>query len=223
MNLLLQPTHWFIVSNFIYVMIIYIVCMVIYIYTDLCKNLRNIINYFILNINDSYISHRKYINILFISFYMILIFNILGFLGLPLIMSSPYITITFSVCLCLYAIIMGIYKQGIKHFILKFAPHGLPKLLVPFMISIELLLLLFKPFIFGFRICLINTISHMILHIFEDILINIGKFSIFGQVTSIGQSVLFLFLIIDIIKAFIQAYLFTLSMSMYLKLCTEDH
>lgn len=223
MNLFLEPSNWFGISNYIYIIILHIIITIAYIYMPIFCYVRNIFSYLIYSINDKYLSNTTHVNILFISFYTIIFLNIYGFLGLILLTSSPHIVFTFCTVICLYCIGYGIYKYGIIKFILNLVPKDIPGFLYPLMICIELLTVLLRPFILTLRITLINAISHMMLHIFEKILANIMVIKIFNYKIAIGQSILVILLILDIIKTFLQAYLFTLSIAMYLKMCTEDH
>lgn len=223
MHLFIEPSKWIFFSDFIYTMIIYLIIIYMYTFYEPLQKIRMIINNIIYNINNMYLHNTHHLSVLFVVFYAILFFNLLGFAGFPLLTSSPYITLCLSLIACLYAICIGIYKFGFITFILNLIPRGVSKPLYPLMIFIELLTIILKPFILALRLTLINTISHMILHIFESILLPVIPFKILGHSTSIGQSVLLLFLLIDIIKSVLQAYLFTLSIASYIKFCTESH
>lgn len=198
------------ISSFMYVYFIYLSIFIILYYLKSIRKITSIINMFIYNINDSNLTTRSYAYILFFAFYSVVILNMIGLSGLSMILANPINTLILCAFICGWIIIQGIRKFGIMKFLYNLVPAGTPKSLFILMFLIELLTLIIRPIILAFRICLVNAIGHMILHVFEGIL---G-----GQ-----KWVLFVMLLLDIIKSLLQGYLFTLSLSLFMKTCTEDH
>lgn len=158
---------------------------------------------------------KGYIKWLFSLYILILLLNLIGLLPFSYALTSQLgVTLTFGLGMWLGKLKIGINQKGIK-LLNHFLPVGLPLLLGPFFVLIEII---------GFCIPLIsisvrlfaNILSgHVLVHvllgfIWQGILMNYGFFII------IPGSILLGLILLEWSVGFIQAYVFTLLIGVYL-------
>lgn len=162
--------------------------------------------------------YKKYMPYLLTVFFFILIHNMMG-----LIPFFPFganvtgnIAVTMVLALCTVLITnVGANKAYWKH---MFMPPGVPFWLYPIMIPVELLGIITKPFALMIRLFANITAGHII------ILSLVSMIFIFKSVfMAVPAGILVLFMdMIEILVAFLQAYIFTLLSALFIGLAVPE-
>lgn len=181
---------------------------------------------FISDMVDSNIGEkgRKYVPYIFSLFMFILFANMLGMLptalvGVHAFTVTSHLTVTAILAMATFLIVLvvGFGTHGIKFFGL-FVPHGTPLIMIPIIFVIELISFLVRPFSLAVRLFVAMTAGHVLLKVLAGFVINAGAA---GAATAAFVSVPSFILMIgisllEVLIAFIQAYVFALLASSYL-------
>ena len=157
---------------------------------------------------------EKYYAFYFLIFIFILIANLLGLLPYSFTITSQFlVTVTLSVSIFLGLILIGL-KLHKLHFFEFFVPKGISKILLPFLVVIEVISYLIRPLSLSIRLFANMLAGHTLLHI-------IASFIFFlSQLNYLIWLFPFLFLfaitILECAIAFIQAYVFFILICIYL-------
>lgn len=160
--------------------------------------------------------YQKYIPYLLTIFFLILIGNLLGLV--PVISGTLTNDIVFTGTLA-FATFLITNFSGNKHYWKHiFATPGVPKLLLPIMIPVEIIGLFTKPFALMVRLFANISAGHII------ILSLISLIFVFETALASPVSILFgLFIMaIELLVAFLQAYIFTLLSALFIGSAVED-
>lgn len=172
---------------------------------------------FILNIIITQVGRRGQIYVIYITslFFFILLSNFIGLIPFSFTVTS-HITLTFMLgaSTVIGLTIIGFLKQKL-HFIDLFIPKGVPKILLPLLISIEIVSYIARGFSLSIRLFANLMSGHSLIHILLFFITKIIKFNFL-----LGLIGLFLILIIFLLEigiSFLQAYVFAVLVSIYLK------
>ncbi len=195
------------------------------------KGLANIIEVLIIFIRDEVAKpsigkkYAKFLPYLLTIFFFIFINNLFGLI--PFFPGGANVTGNIAVTLVLavftFAIMVYNGNKGFwKHIVL---PPGVPLWLLPMMIPIEIIGLLNKPIVLMVRLFANITAGHIIIlgflsliFIFAEINMGLG----YGvSIISVAFSTFMYFL--ELLVAFLQAYVFTLLASLYFGSAVEEH
>jgi len=112
----------------------------------------------------------------------------------------------------------GISKFGVVHHFLGLLPPGLPKLLLPIMVPVEILSIFTKPFALMIRLFANMLAGHMVittLLLLIPLMQTIGRF--FGiSIIPVSLGLSLFIMILEVLVAFIQAYIFTLLTAIFI-------
>ena len=164
--------------------------------------------------------YEKYMPYLLTAFFFILINNLMGLIPFP----PPFganvtgnIAITFVLAFCTFIItqVSG-NKSYWKH---VFATPGVPFWLLPIMIPVEIIGLFSKPFALMIRLFANMLAGHIV------ILSLICLIFIFDSLAVAPVSILFVLFMdfMELLVAFLQAYIFTLLSSLFISLAVQEH
>ena len=165
------------------------------------------------DIADDNIGEEGYKYLPFIASLFLFIFfcNLAGLVpGSYTITSQLVVTGTFAVSIFIMTLIIGISKHG-GHFITILVPPGIPKVMVPFLVPIELLSQLSRPLTLALRLFGNMTAGHILLGVIfgmamtAPMIINVLPF---------GFTVLLYGM--EVFVSAIQAYIFTLLTCVYI-------
>lgn len=110
--------------------------------------------------------------------------------------------------------IIGFLKQKL-HFLELFIPRGVPKILLPLLIFIEVVSYIARGFSLSIRLFANLMSGHSLIHILLFFITKIIKFNfIFGL---IGFFLILIIFLLEIGISFLQAYVFAVLISIYLK------
>ena len=163
-------------------------------------------------INDTAGSNaRPFFPFIFTLFMFVLFCNMLGMLPYSFTVTS-HIIVTFMLALFIFiaVTILGFVKHGIKYLQL-FVPKGVPVVLLPLIIIIEIISYLSRPVSLSVRLFANMMAGHTMLKVFGGFVISLG---LLGGWLPLGFSVALTGL--EILVAFLQAYVFAILTCIYL-------
>ena len=163
-------------------------------------------------INDTAGSKGKpYFSFVFTLFVFILFCNMIGMLPYSFTVTSQIIvTFVLAAIIFIGVTIIGFIKHGIKYLEL-FVPKGVPIVLLPLIIVIEIISYLARPVSLSVRLFANMMAGHTMLKVFGGFVISLG---LLGGWLPLGFSVALTGL--EILVAFLQAYVFAILTCIYL-------
>jgi F-type H+-transporting ATPase subunit a len=165
--------------------------------------------------------YRKFMPFLLTVFFFIWILNLLGLTPLGFNVTGQ---IAVTVCLALLTMIIYITNGSKDFWAHTLWMPGVPVILRPVLAVIELVgFILIKPFSLLVRLFANITAGHFV--VMSLIALMITMKDAFGPVASTGMSlVLSLFIsVIEILVAFLQAFIFTMLSSLFIGMAVEEH
>ena len=167
---------------------------------------------FIANMINDNIGHKgkKFFPFIFTLFTFILFGNLLGMLPYSFTFTS-HIIVTFALAMFIFLFItlIGIFMHGFKFFSL-FVPKGVPMLMLPLMIPIEIISYLSRPISLSVRLFANMMAGHTMLKIFAGFVFSLGIFGIAPLIVDVALTAL------EVLIAILQAYVFTILTCIYL-------
>ena len=164
--------------------------------------------------------YEKYMPYLLTVFFFILINNLMGLVPFP----PPFganvtgnIAVTFVLASCTFLITQFSGNKAYWRHI--FATPGVPFWLLPIMIPVELIGIISKPFALMIRLFANITAGHII------VLSLICLIFIFQSIAVAPVSILFVIFMdcLELLVAFLQAYVFTLLSALFISLAVQEH
>ena len=154
---------------------------------------------------------RKYFPFVFSLFMFILFGNMLGMIPYSFTFPS-HIIVTFALALVVFlgVTVLGFVKHGV-HFFSFFVPPGVSVVLWPLMIPIELISYLSRPISLAVRLFANLTAGHTMLKVFAGFVVSLG---IVGGILPLAFVVALTGL--ELLIAFLQAYVFTILTCFYI-------
>ena len=153
---------------------------------------------------------RAYFPLIFSIFMFVLFGNLIGMIPYSFTFTSHIaVTLTMSVVIFLMVTIIAFIKHGFKFFSF-FLPAGVPIILSPLMIVIEVISYFTRPFSLCVRLFANMMASHTLLKVIGGFVIPLGIFGVVpiaGLVAVIG---------LEFLIAFLQAYIFTILTCIYI-------
>ena len=163
-------------------------------------------------INDTAGSNAKaFFPFIFTLFMFVLFCNMIGMLPYSFTVTS-HIIVTFVLAALVFVgvTILGFIKHGIKYLEL-FVPKGVPIILLPLIVVIEIISYLSRPVSLSVRLFANMMAGHTMLKVFGGFVISLG---LLGGWLPLGFSVAITGL--EILVAFLQAYVFAILTCIYL-------
>ncbi len=159
----------------------------------------------------------KFFPLVFSLFMFILVANLIGMFPYFFTVTS-HIIVTFALAMLVIGtvIIYGFYKHGLG-FLKLFVPEGVPAVLVPLVVAIEIISFLSRPISLSVRLFANMLAGHITLKVFAGFITMMGAMGFVGA----AGAILPLFMTIAItalefLVAFLQAYVFAVLTCMYL-------
>ena len=154
---------------------------------------------------------RSFFTFIFTLFMFVLFCNMVGMLPYSFTVTSQLI-ITFMLAATIFigVTIIGFIKNGIKYLEL-FVPKGVPMILLPLIIIIEIISYLARPVSLSVRLFPNMMAGHTMLKVFGGFVISLG---LLGGWLPLSFSVALIWL--EILFAFLQAYVFAILTCIYL-------
>ena len=153
---------------------------------------------------------RKYFPIIFTVFMFILFGNLLGMLPYSFTFTS-HIIVTFAMAIVVFigVTILGFIKHGV-HFFSFFVPPGAPVLMWPLLIPIEIISYLSRPISLSVRLFANMLAGHTLLKVIAGFIAALGVFGVLPLALLVALTGL------EILIAFLQAYVFAILTCLYI-------
>ena len=184
------------------------------------QSLTEVTYQFALGIVDQNAGHagRKYFPFILTLFLLILFMNLLGMVPYSFTPTS-HIIVTFGMSLTVFfgVTAVAIITQGPVAFFKHFVPAGMPLILVPLILLIELVSYLARPLSLSIRLAANMIAGHTLLKVIAGFVFSMG---IFGIAPLLFSTFMIGF---EIFIAILQAYVFALLSTIYLSEALEDH
>jgi F-type H+-transporting ATPase subunit a len=159
----------------------------------------------------------KFFPFVFTLFMFILAANLIGLIPYSFTVTSQLIiTVSFAVLVFLLVVGYGFWKNGLR-FLNVFVPKGVPKLILPAIVAIEVLSFLSRPVSHSVRLFANMLAGHITLQVFAGFVIMLGSAGILGL---FGATLPFIMVVLlfalELLVAFLQAYVFAILTCIYL-------
>jgi F-type H+-transporting ATPase subunit a len=159
----------------------------------------------------------KFFPLVFSLFMFIMVSNMIGIIPYAFTVSS-HIIVTAALALLVFGTVLvyGFYKNGLKFFKL-FVPSGIPIVILPLVVLIEIISFLSRPISHSVRLFANMLAGHITLKVFASFVTMLGAMGIAGWVGAVlplGLTVALTAL--ELLVAFLQAYVFTILTCIYI-------
>jgi F-type H+-transporting ATPase subunit a len=153
---------------------------------------------------------RKYFPLIFSLFMFVLFGNLLGMIPYSFTYTS-HIIVTFAMAAVVFigVTIIGFKKHGL-HFLSFLMPAGVPVFMAPLIVPIEILSYFTRPVSLALRLFANMTAGHTMLKVFAGFVALLGVFGVVPLLLVAALTGL------ELIIAFLQAYVFTILTCVYL-------
>jgi F-type H+-transporting ATPase subunit a len=159
----------------------------------------------------------RFFPFVFTLFMFVLAANLIGLIPYSFTVTSQLI-VTATLALTVFFLVVGygFWKNGL-HFLNLFVPKGVPKVILPAIVVIEVLSFLSRPVSHSVRLFANMLAGHITLQVFAGFIIMLagaGILGIFGAVLPFAMVVMLTAL--ELLVAFLQAYVFAILTCIYL-------
>ena len=166
------------------------------------------------NIGEDY---RTFLPFIFSVFLMVFMGNLLGLFPYSFTFTSQLAPVGVFALIGLFVSSgVGIYKHG-WGWLHTFMPAGIPALMAPIVVPIEIISFLAKPFSLTVRLVMNMVVGHILLKILAGFVYSSG---LIGAVPLLFVGLLLVF---ELGIAFLQAYIYTILTSIYLGEAVNSH
>lgn len=164
------------------------------------------------NLIDANAGHdaRPYLPFVFSLFTFILLGNLLGLVPYSFTFTS-HIIVTFALAAVVFigVTIIGIAKHGFR-FLSLFVPHGVPPVLLLLLVPIEVLSYFIRPFTLSIRLFANMMAGHTMLVIFAGFVTALGLAGVLPLAVDVAL------VLLEVLVAVLQAYVFAILTCLYL-------
>jgi F-type H+-transporting ATPase subunit a len=159
----------------------------------------------------------KFFPFVFTLFMFVLFANLIGLIPYSFTVTSQLvITVTLALLVFFIVVGYGFWRNGL-HFLNLFVPKGVPKLILPAIVAIEILSFVSRPVSHSVRLFANMLAGHITLQVFAGFVIMLGSAGILGL---FGATLPFILVILltalELLVAFLQAYVFAILTCIYL-------
>jgi len=159
----------------------------------------------------------KFFPFVFTLFMFILFANLIGLIPYSFTVTSQLI-VTASLALLVFFIVVGygFWKNGL-HFLNLFVPKGVPKVILPAIVLIEVLSFVSRPVSHSVRLFANMLAGHITLQVFAAFIIMLAGFGVLGWFGAVLPFIMVIMLTaLELLVAFLQAYVFAILTCIYL-------
>jgi len=174
---------------------------------------------FVINLVNEQIGPRgrKYFPLIFAIFTFLLCNNIIGMIPYSFTTTSHFVvTFSLSISAFIAVTILGFQIHGMHYWSYLFPP-GAPMILAPFLVVIELVSYCFRPLSLGVRLFANMMSGHTLIHILSSFswsMLSLG--GLLKLAAFIPFAVVFALMFLEVSVAFLQAYVFTILVCIYI-------
>jgi F-type H+-transporting ATPase subunit a len=159
----------------------------------------------------------KFFPFVFTIFMFVLTVNMIGLIPYSFTVTS-HIIVTAALALLVFFTVIGygVYKNGPK-FLKLFVPSGIPIVILPLIVFIEVLSFLSRPISHSVRLFANMLAGHITLKVFASFITMLGAFGFAGWLGAVLPLALVVSLTaLEVLVAFLQAYVFAILTCIYL-------
>jgi len=158
----------------------------------------------------------KYFPLVFTLFMFIFVSNMLGMIpGFFTVTSHIVVTAALAALVFVTVIVVGFAKNGIR-FLKLFVPSGVPILILPLVVLIEIISFLSRPVSHSVRLFANMLAGHITLKVFGGFVVMLLGAGTFAALAPLPLLMAIALTALEVLVAFLQAYVFTMLTCMYL-------
>lgn len=160
----------------------------------------------------------RFFPLVFSLFMFVLVANLVGMFPYAFTVTS-HIIVTFALAMLVFltVTIYGLWRNGLGFFRL-FLPSGVPLVLAPIIVPIEMVSYLSRPISHSVRLFAVMLAGHITLKVFAGFVVSLGSLGILGLFATVLPLLMTIALTgLELLMSVIQAYIFTMLSCMYLK------
>jgi len=167
---------------------------------------------------------RQYFPLIFTLFMAILMGNLLGMLPYSFTYTSHIaVTATLAVTIFALVVVLGLVRHGV-HFLSLFAPPGVPFILYPIIVPLELISFFVRPITLSVRLFANMMAGHLMLKIFAGFSVAMLSLGVGGFALALLPMAFNVLLIgFEFMVAMLHAYVFSVLCCIYLKDTVDLH
>jgi F-type H+-transporting ATPase subunit a len=159
----------------------------------------------------------RFFPLVFSLFMFLLVSNVIGLIPYNFTVASHIIiTVALALLVFLTVLVYGLWHNGV-HFLNLFVPKGIPLWVLPLIVFIEVLSFLSRPVSHSVRLFANMLAGHITLKVFAGFVTLMGSVGIVGWVgATLPLAMTVLLTALELLVAFLQAYVFTILTCIYL-------
>jgi len=159
----------------------------------------------------------RFFPFIFTLFVFVLMANLLGmFPYFPTVTSQLIVTVALALVVFFMVIIAGLIRHGF-HFFKLFVPSGIPVVLLPLVVAIEIISFFTRPVSHSVRLFANMLAGHITVKVFAGFIFSLGSLGALGIAGAILPLVMVVGLTaLEILIAFLQAYVFAMLACIYI-------
>lgn len=164
--------------------------------------------------------YEAYVPYLATVFFFIMTCNLIGlipFLSTPT--GNLAVTGVLAICTLIATLIAGMKSQGVVGYWTHLVPSGVPLILYPLFIPIELVGILTKPFALMMRLFANMVAGHIVIYFLIGLIFFFGTLAVAPVSVGFAMAIYFL----EIFVALLQAYIFTILSAVFIGLAGHAH
>ena len=159
----------------------------------------------------------RFFPLVFSLFMFVLVANLIGMFPYAFTVTS-HIIVTFALAMIVFLTVTlyGVWRNGLGFFRL-FMPSGVPPLLAPIIVPIEIVSYISRPVSHSVRLFAVMLAGHITLKVFAGFVVSLGGLGALGIVGAVLPLAMTVALTgLELLMSVIQAYIFTMLTCMYL-------
>ncbi|WP_437871804.1 F0F1 ATP synthase subunit A [Methylorubrum extorquens] len=159
----------------------------------------------------------RFFPLVFSLFMFVLVANIVGMVPYTFTVTS-HLIVTFALAMLVFltVTIYGLAKHGLGFFRL-FLPSGVPPILIPLIVPIELVSYLARPVSHSMRLFAVMMAGHLTLKVFAGFVVALGSLGALGAAAAVMPLLMTVAITaLEVLMSVVQAYIFTMLTCMYI-------
>ena len=166
----------------------------------------------------------RFFPLVFALFMFVLVANLIGLIPYMFTVTS-HIIVTFALAMLviLTVVIYGFARHGLG-FLRLFVPHGVPALLLPLVVAIEVISFLSRPISLSVRLFANMLAGHITLKVFAGFIVSLSAYGFLGWLGALlPLGMVVALTALELLVAVLQAYVFAILTCIYLNDALHMH
>jgi F-type H+-transporting ATPase subunit a len=159
----------------------------------------------------------QFFPLVFSLFMFVLVANLLGMFPYFFTVTSQIIvTFVLAMIVIMTVVIYGFYKHGM-YFLNLFVPKGVPGIVLPLVVAIEIISFLSRPVSLSVRLFANMLAGHITLKVFAGFIVSMSSIGVVGMAGAVLPLIMTIAITaLEFLVSFLQAYVFAVLACMYL-------